>query len=241
MNSLIIFAVVAVVFVLIVALALGGRSIGGYLLPKDVESAAKKAAGGAEIVDAQVDASGRIVIKLSGSGGLTEMYVQHHGEITASVAFRPTGLPKSGSFAFRTPEPEVSEETHISRETLSHIRYLIENTLKSKGFSIASGNEIPTLLVRYRLALDRSISEQELNRLHGFALESEEFERSYQAEPAASVIKQGSLIVDLSGGSTDRLLWRAAAIAEVSPDEDPEKKKTRREQAVLAMFQGFPP
>ena len=241
MDSLIIFAVVVVVFVLIVALAIGGKSIGAYLLPKDIESAAKKAADGAEIVDANVDARGRIEIKLSGIGGLSKMYVQRHGEITASVASRPSGLPKSGSFTFRTPEADLSEHPHITYEVLSHVRNLIANTLASKGFSIASGNQIPTLLVRYRLALDRSISENELNRLHGFVLEGEESDKSYQTGPEETVIKQGSLVIDISDGSNDLLLWRAAAIAEVSMDDNSHKKKTRREQAVQVMFKDFPP
>jgi hypothetical protein len=241
-DSLMAAAIVMLV-ILIVVIALiasgSGKSIGAYLLPKDVEAAANKAAGAGTIVDATVGSDDKFVLSLFGSGGLTEMVVRRYGEITVSVAVRPVEFPKAGSFVFRTPETDPPSSSLISREALAHGRLAIRRVLELKGFVQATEDESATLLVRYHAAYDEPISALKLDRLHGYVSAEEG-----QTEPpgsAATVFKQGSLVIDLSDARSDLLLWRAAAIADVSLNEDVMDKRARVEQAIEAMFKGFPP
>ena len=237
MEDLLLFAlgvIVAVAFIVV----LGSRSsLGALLVPKDVQAATRKAAGGSTIVDAKIDPEGRFDLTMSGFGGPARMTAFRKGEITVSVGVRSADIPESGSFAFWPPQAAVVSGSRITPEVLDHIPEVIEKTLESKGFRPAAANEAPTLLIRCHVASDEPIEVRELDRLHGFADEGWD---SCEAALTAA-FRQGSLIIDVSAGEADHLLWRAAAVAEVSLEDELPKKLARIDRAVVAMLEDFPP
>jgi len=244
MGPLIILAVivgVAVVAAIIFFSIAGSRkSVSAYLVPKDVESAARKVAGDADIVDAEFSGDGQFALKIRDSRGLTEMVARRHGEITVSISFRATEFPTAGTFAFRTAEADASSDPDVDPEDMANIRRAIADTLESKGFS-SVGSEAPTLLVRYHGGYDEPLSSRKLDRMHGFISSDEDVDQSTLSDQGEIVFKQGSLIIDISDGGSDMLLWRAAGVADVSLADDLSKKKDRGKRAIHGMFKGFPP
>ncbi len=229
--------IVAFVYIVYIVVTGSRTSLSARLLPRDVREAARKAASGAQIVDARGEADGCFVLALRGSGGLTEMSAHRHGEITVSIGIRCTDFPQSGSFAFRTPESGTISGSCIPPEVVDHVPKAVEKALQSKRFQAAGADEAPTLWVRYHVANDEPIDVKELDRMHGFA------EGNQDSGEAAltAMFRQGSLIIDVSSAEDDRLLWRAAAVADVSLEDELPKRLARIDRAVDAMFAGFPP
>ena len=59
------------------------------------------------------------------------------------------------------------------------------------------------------------------------------------ATQALRVIEQGSFLIDIR--SKDDIVWRGVAVAELKPDQSPEKRATLLREATRRLFDRYPP
>lgn len=232
-----IIIVLAIALILLLMFGLGTQtSLSAALLPKDVRDAARKAAGDAVLTDAQASFD-TFTVQFQGSQGLTQARIYRHGEITVSIARREEDhIPQHGSFTLLSWDDNLPPDEHNERVTLGYLNDTISRALQAAGFSAAGSGQRPTLYVRCLRALDETVTDEDIDRLHGFIPHAPQA----AAGSRRTAYSKGSLVIDISSGGNDVLLWRAAAVATINSTDGEERRKSRIEAAVGAMFEYFP-
>lgn len=235
--------VLVTLIVVVVLIVAGGRtSVGARFLQQTVLDAARKVAKGATITDAYGDGEGGVIIAFRGTAGLSEMKVIRSGELTVSTAFRRgVSFPAHGSFTFGKTTASSSSDSPITAEAVERARRAITEALESKGFRLSRTVEQAMLVVQFVLADDGPVVAADLDRRHGYCTSNELNDDVASAIPVTHAYRRGSLVVDVSRADSDVLLWRCAALADVSPSDSEERKRARLRAAAEAMFSEFPP
>lgn len=231
---------IIVAFFVVILLIMGVASqttLSTALLPKDVSDAARKTAGDTPLTDAQAN-FGTFTVQFQGSQGLNQASVYRHDAITVSIAQRENyPFPAQGSFVLLTEDDEIPAAAGDERVTLSDLHDSVSRALNAAGFTPASAGQQPALNVRCLRAGDESITDEDIDHLHAFIADKSKAGASAAQQP---VYVKGSLVIDISDGANDVLLWRAAAVATTQSTDDIEQRKARIDAAIKAMFEHFP-
>ncbi len=120
------------------------------------------------------------------------------------------------------------------------IRTSLVRHLAARGFQ-RSASVKPDFRVGFHAAVEDKVSVQTVNRAAGYGpgwgagrgiVRSDTYVREYA---------QGTLILDIVDSSTDRLVWRGSAQAEVYSYSTPEQREARIDDAVAQILERFPP
>jgi hypothetical protein len=116
------------------------------------------------------------------------------------------------------------------------IMQAVDRTLASRGLARAAG--APDVEVNYYLLIGPGMTAQTMGQFLP-AVPEWGIPPFNAATQSLEIYEQGTLIVDLA--STDRVVWRASAQAEIERQLDGAARDTRIETAVREMFKKFPP
>ena len=131
------------------------------------------------------------------------------------------------------PAPQkLRDNPRVDWEVLdSHVKSAVDEVLSAKGFSrLTSG--VPDFLVGYNVTLDKKVIATTLDSTYA---------ASRPPGWASFDYEEGTLILNILGAETRKLMWQGRARDEVSFVANPEKKKEQINKAVRLMLEDFPP
>jgi hypothetical protein len=119
----------------------------------------------------------------------------------------------------------------------SRVRSAVDRELAARGLEqLPSGGDLGVV---YHAAIEGRMDVYNVDRSYGY--------RPYwgwagpvYTETHVRYFDEGTLILDLVDMSTQKLVWRASAQAEVNERADPETRTQRLNEAVARMLEGFP-
>lgn len=223
---------------------LGNTSIGQHMLPKHVLRAIRKVAPGRTIIDAQGDPEG---IQVAVRGDLATVRVVRRGAMTFAHASAPDyTFPATGTyfldrFTFQAPDGIAVPEDLI----FSCLQASLEANLTPKGIAPTEGGTADFSIKVFGAFEDVTDVSQVNDRLghEHSAPWSNPVTAPLAGEESAGphLISAGSLVLDMIDVATRKLVWRAAATAEIDVDVPQDERRARLERAVAGMLEQFPP
>jgi hypothetical protein len=130
----------------------------------------------------------------------------------------------------------IENDPHEENPILDRrIRLAVETELSGRGFEkVEEGT--PDFFIGYHAAAQQQLDVRYVDDYYAYAY-------TYRARPprrTVYVYERGTLVLDVSLPEPKRLIWRAIASAEISPDESQEQGDKRLAEAVRKMFDKFP-
>jgi hypothetical protein len=162
--------------------------------------------------------------------------------VTIQTDFDPAA---SGTISeYRTyawlPHPSGGDTRVNNPLVASRVETAVDQVLSSKGYSKTTAASA-SFLVGYHAALDGKVDIETMNRYYGYgyarwygsgALITQDYVREYE---------EGTLIMDIVDKTSNELVWRGSAQAEVNMDVTPAERQERITNAVQLIFEEFPP
>jgi hypothetical protein len=178
-------------------------------------------------------------------GGLTRLFLTAFSLVVTSACstmeIASDYDPRANFSAYRTyswltrVEPPGNDPRLQSSLLHSRIREAVASELTTKGLQHEPTAK-PDLLVAYHVALQGKMDVSTVqNYPYGptaWGATTTTHVRQYE---------EGSLILDLIDASSQQLVWRGSAQAEVKPDASPEEKQRRIKEAVHKILERYPP
>ena len=144
---------------------------------------------------------------------------------------RATNFSSYHTFAFKDVR-EVQSPIAMRR-----VRTAIVRTLSSRGYSEAPGGT-PDLWVVLHTRTHRQTQVTTFSSGWGWGWR---WRGPYWTTARVEQIPVGTLMVDLVDTKAKELVWRGSASRVVDPDESPQTREEKVQQAVDKLFDGFPP
>jgi len=119
------------------------------------------------------------------------------------------------------------------------IREAIERELAASGLQKASSSD-PDIRIGYLLVLEDAV---DLQTLYTGAPPDWRY-RTYGPGTTTNqtrMLTTGTLVIDAFDAGKRELVWRGVAEGQVKPDQDPEKRRARIDEAVKKILAEFPP
>ena len=140
------------------------------------------------------------------------------------------------------PEPALPEKNrHIDNKDLDkQIRASVNKSLTSKGFHLQDSTK-PSFLIGYHVAFEQKTSINTVNRHYGYDPAWNANAWRGTTDLGQHNFEQGSIILDIINTSTNELLWRSTAAAEIDPYANTKTRLQRIDKAINKMLSAFPP
>ena len=125
------------------------------------------------------------------------------------------------------------------------IRGTVDGQLALKGYTKAA-SEKPDFYVSYYASLKDLLNMSSISHYQGFGVgERPGYGGGWPAGSRTVTdvqsYKEGTLILDVVHGGTNRLVWRGIAQAEADPSRDPQTRQALIREAIHDMLTHFPP
>ena len=149
------------------------------------------------------------------------------------------------TFAVAETKQDAKENLLISPFTLSHIHSALEADL-AKRYQPAAGDAKPDFVVNYHVVVEEKIDPRSYNELYGYGW----YGRGYYPYPrpffygvnsGIRVYEQGSLIIDIVDGKTNKPIWRGVSQKRLSRGLSPQRQREVLSMAVVEVMAQFPP
>jgi ABC-type glycerol-3-phosphate transport system substrate-binding protein len=131
-----------------------------------------------------------------------------------------------------------SDPAPVKRQVEPIIMQAVDEQLAKRNFTRAE--ERPDFFVTYYVLVTLGMSSQQLGQ---FLPSLSEWGVPPFTAPTTSlkIYPEGSLVLDVAAGSTDRVVWRGVAQSEVKPDASDAERTKRVRDAVKDLLEKFPP
>jgi ABC-type glycerol-3-phosphate transport system substrate-binding protein len=131
-----------------------------------------------------------------------------------------------------------SDPAPVKRQVEPIIMQAVDEQLAKRNFTRAEGQ--PDFFVTYYVLVTLGMSSQQLGQ---FLPSLSEWGVPPFTAPTTSlkIYPEGSLVLDVAAGSTDRVVWRGVAQSEVKPDASDAERTKRVRDAVKDLLEKFPP
>lgn len=148
---------------------------------------------------------------------------------------------------FRVAETKqnTQESILISPFTLSHIHATLDTEL-GKRYQPGDADK-PDFIVSYHVVVEEKIDPRSYNDIHGFGYGyygmGYRYPRPYflGTNTGLRVFNQGSLIIDVVDGKTDKPIWRGVSEKRLSRGMAPQQQREVLSNAVIEVLAQFPP
>jgi len=126
------------------------------------------------------------------------------------------------------------------KDDLNHQRIMgaIDAQLAMHGLMRAGTGQNPDVLVAYHAAFDQSV---QINAFGSGGWGPYGLGGSRMGSARADRVTVGSLVVDVTDASVNRIVWRGTASQDLDPGANAEKKDKNITKAVEKMFKNYPP
>lgn len=139
---------------------------------------------------------------------------------------------------------DAKENLLISPFTLSHIHSTLALEL-NKRYQAVAADVKPDFIVNYHVVVEEKIDPRSYNELYGWYGRGYYYPYPrplfYGVNSGVRVYEQGSLIVDIIDGKTDKPLWRGVSQKRLSRGLSPQKQREVLSMAVVEVMSQFPP
>lgn len=243
-GTLLIFVVIGVV---LMAVAVSGTSIGRAMLPTPVNDVVSKLLPRALIADANATGHGDFELQVHGAAHLKTVHVRCREGMTIAWAYDPAlEYVRTGTFAFSSFSHNLKPDAILEpAEVHARIQRALTEVLAAKKYQRAEPQGAD-ILISVVGAIEDEMTLGELDA---------EFDRpdghewrqalstamSHDADAEVTVLARGSLVLQVLEAKSMNVLWRAAAIADVTLDVSDAEKQRRTSVAVSEMLKQFPP
>ena len=122
----------------------------------------------------------------------------------------------------------ISPEAWMKSSDVKYIEKAVNTQLEARGRKMSSKN--PDFLVSVQVAKDGELRVTDYSLLYG-----------QPVEPEKRVHKEGTLALDFVDATSQNLIWRGWARAELRQIKAPEKRAQRIKSAVEKILENFPP
>jgi hypothetical protein len=149
------------------------------------------------------------------------------------------------TFSIAETKQDAKENILISPFTLSHIHAALESEL-GKRYQQAGGAEAKAdFVVSYHVVVEEKIDPRSYNDMYGFGYYGigHRYPRPYflGTNTGLRVYNQGSLIIDIVDGKTDKPIWRGVSEKRLSRGMAPQQQREVLSKAVIEVLAKFPP
>lgn len=196
----------------------GAHRLSPRNLPRDVLDALRRTQPDSRVRRMEPRPGGGFNLRLIKNSEPRNMTLLHHGRWTIGSSCDPAAdLPSSGSFEFLIQEFNLTRDERLDRSSMDErIQGAVQARLLDMGFTLAAG-EAPDFKVGYYAVIG------------GESLSGEDgYER-------------GSWIIDLLTPSSERVIWRGSANADIVVEVSAEEKQQRVNEAVKLILDQYPP
>lgn len=134
----------------------------------------------------------------------------------------------------------------ISPFTLSHIHATLDAEL-GKRYQPRVKDSKPDFIVTYHVVVEEKIDPRSYNDIHGFGYGyygmGYRYPRPYflGTNTGLRIYNQGSLIIDVVDGKTDKPIWRGVSEKRLSRGMAPQQQREVLSNAVVEVLAQFPP
>ena len=160
----------------------------------------------------------------------------------ASMKIQTDYDPAFTSFSgYRTyrwmPIPRTSDPRVSNAITEARIRGAVDSVLSARGYrKLGSGNV--DFLVGYHAAIEGMLDVTTVDRYYGYAWTGAGV---VARDVSVRRYDEGTLIIDVADVSSNRLVWRGTARAEVAMSSPPEQRTKQIYEATSKILERFPP
>ena len=147
------------------------------------------------------------------------------------------------TFGVAETKQDTKESLLVSPFTLSHIHQALEGEL-GKRYQKDSVESKPDFIVSYHVVVEEKIDPRSYNDLYGFGW----YGRGYHPRPmfygvnsGVRTYNQGSLIIDIVDGKTNKPIWRGVSQKRLSKGMAPQNQREVLSMAVSEVMVQFPP
>lgn len=249
LRALIQFGIfIAIILVAIVALALcaSRTSLGRAVLPRAVTDVVARLLPRSFVEAASATGSDEFQLRVSGAARLKTVQVRRRDGMTIAWTFEQgSGPPRAETFAFTRFRHKVSPGSQVDPEEVrTRILGALVDTLAAKRIEPAA-EETADIWITVVAALEDEIS---LAALEETLVDPDRHDWVAAIRTAAEhgasggdTIGRGSLVLDAVDSQSGKVLWRAAAIADIVVEVSDSEKDSRVGRAIAEMFRNFPP
>ena len=124
-------------------------------------------------------------------------------------------------------------------DELNHARVVraIESQLAAKGLTRVEASANPDVLVAYHASFDRNL---QINAW-GSGWGGPRFGGLRSGTATTQDIVTGTIVIDLKDASTNGIVWRGSASAELNPGAKPEQREKKINNAIQKVFKNYRP
>ncbi len=139
-------------------------------------------------------------------------------------------------------EPVLPENNQLIDNKIldEQIRISISKNMGNKGLQYQDSAK-PNFLIGYHVAIDQKSSINSVNSNVGYEPAWSANAWRGTTDLGQQYFEQGSIIIDIVNASTNELIWRANASAEIDPYINTNTRLQRIDKAISKMLREFPP
>gem|GEM_PF-1524500 len=185
------------------------------------------------------------IIRVSVLASLVLVFLAGCSSTPSVVTDYDTGYAFGDLNTFRveaTPRQSNPQNLLISPFTYTHLERLIDEKL-SERYRPAEEGATPDFVVRYHIVVENRLDMRQFNQRHGFGYYGYGpfYRYPHAMQPTARIYRQGSLIVDVVEGGTNKPLWRGVSEERLQDSLSPEEQRQRLGAAITDIMSNFPP
>lgn len=148
------------------------------------------------------------------------------------------------TFGVAETRQDTKESLLISPFTLSHIHLALEDEL-AKRYQKQGVDAKPDFIVSYHVVVEEKIDPRSYNDLYGFGMYGRGYYHPrpyfYGVNSGVRTYNQGSLIIDIVDGKTNKPIWRGVSQKRLSKGMAPQNQREVLSMAVSEVMAQFPP
>lgn len=131
----------------------------------------------------------------------------------------------------------------------ARVQLAVDRELQARGYQKVEEGRTPDFKIGWHGAIDEKVDVDYVNRFYGYGWDPwydpfygpVAYGGAGLAEPVVREYREGTLILDIVDGDSNKLVWRGTAESELSESMDAKESQKLINEAVDEMLEKFPP
>ena len=237
---------IAVIAIVVFAVCAAGTSAGRAFLPRTITDVVSKLLPGRIITDVAAPGLGEFQVEVQGKGQSRTVHVRRRDGMTIAWTYDVTAsFPQSGTFAITALQHNLTPKSAVAPENFkARVQQALTDVLEPKRFQPAPP-EIANMWITVFLAIEDEVTLETLSEAFnqpdghewGTALRTA---LQYDSVGDVATLARGSLVLNVVDSRSAKVLWHAAAMADIVVDVTQEERERRTRKAITEMLLWFP-
>lgn len=158
--------------------------------------------------------------------------------ISVSSDFDPSKVEEMGSYVTYSWLPRPQSDKRTSYQFIAQrIRNVADEVLSDKKYRL-DDSATPDFRIGWHAAMDQKLAYNTVNTYYGYGWG---YWGPAHTQTYVTAYNVGTIIIDIVDGSSNELVWRGIAQAEVHPQSSTDYRNQQIESAVRKILAQFPP